>query len=141
MVLIPRGLAAGTGANPQGDYTSIFNGTSAAAPNASGAVALLLETQPELTWRDVKHVLAKTARQLHADTPRVRVAFGGVPAVLQHGWITNAAGYHFHNLVRLRRRRRGRRGGPCRHPRPGQPGRVHRKRPDAVGHRRQHTGP
>ena len=96
-VLIPRGLAAGTGANPQGDYTSIFNGTSAAAPNASGAVALLLETQPELTWRDVKHVLAKTARQLHADIPRVRVAFGGVPAVLQHGWITNAAGYHFHN--------------------------------------------
>ena len=95
-VLIPRGLAAGTGANPLGDYTSIFNGTSAAAPNASGAVALLLETQPELTWRDVKHILAKTARRLHAGIPPVRVAFGGVPAVLQHGWITNAAGYHFH---------------------------------------------
>ena len=83
--------------NPLGDYTSTFNGTSAAAPNASGAVALLLETQPELTWRDVKHLLARTARQLHADIPRVRVAFGGTPAVLQHGWITNAAGYHFHN--------------------------------------------
>ena len=96
-VLIPRGLAAGDEGNPLGDYTSIFNGTSAAAPNASGAVALLLETQPELTWRDVKHILAKTARQLHADIPRVRVAFGGVPAVLQHGWITNGAGYPFHN--------------------------------------------
>ena len=95
-VLIPRGLAAGTGANPLGDYTSLFNGTSAAAPNASGAIALLLETQPELTWRDVKHILAKTARRLDADIHRVRVAFGGVPAVLQHGWITNAAGYHFH---------------------------------------------
>ncbi len=96
-VLFSRGLTAGTEANPLGDYTSIFNGTSAAAPNASGAIALLLETQPELTWRDVKHILAKTARQLEADIPRVRVAFGGTPAVLQHDWITHAAGYHFHN--------------------------------------------
>ena len=96
-VLIPRGLTAGDEGNPMGDYTSIFNGTSAAAPNASGAVALLLETQPELTWRDVKHILAKTARRLDANIPSVRVAFGGVPAVLQHGWITNAAGYPFHN--------------------------------------------
>ena len=96
-VLIPRGLAAGTKDNPLGDYTSIFNGTSAAAPNASGAVALLLEAKPELTWRDVKYILAKTARQLDADIPRVRVAFGGTPAVLQHGWTLNAAGYHFHN--------------------------------------------
>ena len=92
-----RGLIAGTEANPLGDYISLFNGTSAAAPNASGAIALLLETQPELTWRDVKHILAKTARRLDADIPRVRAAFGGTPAVLQHGWITNAAGYHFHN--------------------------------------------
>ena len=96
-VLIPRGLGPGDEGNPLGDYTSIFNGTSAAAPNTSGAVALLLETQPELTWRDVKHILARTARQLDADIPRVRVAFGGTPAVLQHGWITNAAGYAFHN--------------------------------------------
>ena len=95
--LIPRGLAAGDEGNPLGDYTSIFNGTSAAAPHASGVIALLLETQPALTWRDVKYVLAKTARQLDADIPRVRVAFGGVPAVLQHGWITNGAGYSFHN--------------------------------------------
>ena len=96
-VLIPRGLSAGAEGNPLGDYTSIFNGTSAAAPMAAGVVALLLETQPELTWRDVKHILARTARPLDADIPRVRVAFGGVPAVLQHGWITNAAGYPFHN--------------------------------------------
>ena len=90
-------LGCGTAANPLGDYTGNFAGTSAAAPNASGAIALLLETQPELTWRDVKHILATTARQLDADIPRVRVAFGGVPAVLQHGWIANAAGYRFHN--------------------------------------------
>ena len=90
-------LGSDRAANPLGDYTSIFNGTSSAAPNTSGAIALLLQTQPELTWRDVKHILAKTARRLDAGIPRVRVAFGGTPAVLQHGWITNAAGYHFHN--------------------------------------------
>ena len=95
--LIPRGLAPGDEGNPLGDYTSLFNGTSAAAPNVSGVVALLLETQPELTWRDVKHVLARTARPLDRDIPCVRVAFGGTPAVLQHPWITNAAGYPFHN--------------------------------------------
>ena len=90
-------LGSDPAANPLGDYTSIFNGTSSAAPNTSGAIALLLEREPDLTWRDVKHILAKTARRLHADIPRVRVAFGGVPAVLQHDWITNAAGYRFHN--------------------------------------------
>ena len=95
--LYGSGLAANAEANPLGDYTSRFSGTSAAAPNASGAVALLLEAQPELTWRDVKHILAKTARRLPAGIPRVRVAFGGTPVVLQHDWITNAAGYRFHN--------------------------------------------
>ena len=83
--------------NPDGDYTLSFGGTSAAAPYASGAVALLLEAEPNLTWRDVKHILAKTARQMDADIPRVRIAFGGSPVILQHAWITNAAGYRFHN--------------------------------------------
>ncbi len=83
--------------NALGDYTATFGGTSGAVPNATGAVALLLGVKPELTWRDIKYLLAGTARQLHADIPEVRVAFGGKPAVLQHAWVTNAAGYRFHN--------------------------------------------
>ena len=83
--------------DPHGDYKSTFSGTSAAVPNTSGAVALLLETQPNLTWRDVKHILAGTARKIDPDIEPVRIAFGGKPAVLRHGWVTNAAGYHFHN--------------------------------------------
>ena len=83
--------------DPHGDYRSDFNGTSAAVPNVSGAAALLLEVQPDLTWRDVKHILAGTARKIDPDIEPVRIAFGGKPAVLRHGWITNAAGYHFHN--------------------------------------------
>ena len=83
--------------DPYGDYRSNFSGTSVAAPNTSGTIALLLETRPELTWRDVKHILARTARQIDPDIEPVRIAFGGKPAMLRHGWITNAAGYHFHN--------------------------------------------
>ena len=47
----------------QPNYTRCFNGTSAATPEISGVVALMLETNPALTWRDVRLVLAKTARK------------------------------------------------------------------------------
>lgn len=47
--------------NPNCNYTNAFNGTSAAAPMVTGSVALLLSANPELTWRDVKYILAKTA--------------------------------------------------------------------------------
>lgn len=83
--------------NPEGDYTYMFGGTSSAAPNTVGAAAVVLSAQPELTWRDLKHIFATTARQLDAEIRATRVAFNGKPAVLQHGWITNAAGYIFHN--------------------------------------------
>jgi len=51
----------GTGGYSDGDYYSGFNGTSAAAPMVSGVVALMLEANPALTWRDVQHILVLTA--------------------------------------------------------------------------------
>ncbi len=84
-------------ANPDGDNTALFNGTSAAAALMTGAVAVLLDVQPDLTFRDVKHILASSARTMQPELPRVRVAVGGSPFVLQHAWSTNAAGYAFHN--------------------------------------------
>ncbi|MCB0219650.1 MAG: S8 family serine peptidase [Chrysiogenetes bacterium] len=45
-----------------GNYTSSFNGTSAATPMISGVTALMLEANPALTWRDVREILARTAR-------------------------------------------------------------------------------
>ncbi|MCK4873049.1 MAG: S8 family serine peptidase [Phycisphaerales bacterium] len=45
------------------NYTSSFGGTSAAAPLAAGAVALMLQANPNLTWRDVQHVLIDSARK------------------------------------------------------------------------------
>jgi proprotein convertase subtilisin/kexin type 2 len=45
------------------DYTLRFGGTSASAALAGGAVALMLESNPNLTWRDVKIILAERARK------------------------------------------------------------------------------
>ncbi len=66
---------------PNGDYTKNFGGTSSAAPLVSGVVALILETNPNLSWRDVKILLAQSARQNDSENP---------------DWQTNEAGYHFH---------------------------------------------
>lgn len=41
------------------------SGTSFAAPVVSGVVALVLQVNPDLTWRDVKGVLATTAFHVH----------------------------------------------------------------------------
>lgn len=90
-------LAQDPSANPNGDDTALLSGTSAAAAVMSGAVAILLEVEPELTFRDVKHIFAKTARTIQTELPRVRVAVGNTPFILQHGWTTNGAGYSFHN--------------------------------------------
>lgn len=46
-----------------GSYTRIMNGTSGATPEVLGVAALMLKANPNLTWRDVKLILAETARQ------------------------------------------------------------------------------
>ncbi len=48
------------------NYTNTFNGTSSAAPLAAGVIALVLEANPNLTWRDLRIVLAQSARKNHA---------------------------------------------------------------------------
>ncbi len=65
---------------PINSYTTSFGGTSAASPLAAGVVALVLQANPALTWRDVQHILANTARRNDPTNA---------------GWSVNAAG---HNL-------------------------------------------
>jgi kexin len=64
---------------PDSNYTKCFNGTSSAAPLASGVIALILEANPNLGWRDVRLVLAQTARKNDPTNTE---------------WTTNGAGYH-----------------------------------------------
>ncbi len=48
------------GYNENENCTSTFGGTSSSAPVVSGIIALMLEANPELTWRDVQHVLIQS---------------------------------------------------------------------------------
>ena len=45
-----------------GKCTDQHTGTSASSPMAAGIVALALEANPDLTWRDVQHLVVRTAR-------------------------------------------------------------------------------
>mgnify|MGYP002083969808 FL=1 len=45
------------------NYTNTFNGTSSSAPLAAGVIALVLEANPLLTWRDLRVILAQSARK------------------------------------------------------------------------------
>jgi proprotein convertase subtilisin/kexin type 2 len=45
------------------NYTKRFNGTSAATPVVAGVTALLLSKYPDLSWRDIREILAKSARK------------------------------------------------------------------------------
>ncbi len=61
------------------NYTNKFNGTSAATPVVAGVTALLLSKYPNLSWRDVREILAKSARKNDAS---------------DSDWTTNQAGYN-----------------------------------------------
>jgi len=96
---------------------SHMNGTSASAPTVTGVVALMLNANPNLTWRDVRHILATTSRQVDPDygnayqrNEQIRLSdyrfTGATSAVLtdgasrarlDYGWQTNAAGYKYSN--------------------------------------------
>lgn len=58
--IVTTDVSGTTGYNG-GDYTDAFGGTSAAAPLVSGIVALVLQRNPDLSWRDVQHLLVSTA--------------------------------------------------------------------------------
>ena len=59
------------------DYTNTFGGTSSATPLVSGVIALMLEANPNLSYRDVMDILVRTAE--HNDPTDA-------------GWTVNGAG-------------------------------------------------
>ena len=67
---MPYGFIGLEGMNPLNwrpgattSYTRSFGGTSAAAPLISGVVGLIRSAYPELTWRDIKLILAESSWQ------------------------------------------------------------------------------
>lgn len=64
-----------------GNYADDFGGTSSATPVVAGVVALMLEKNPNLGWRDVQEIL-------------IRSAFKISPA--DAAWADNSASFHFH---------------------------------------------
>jgi subtilisin family serine protease len=90
------------GSNPLAtncQYTAVMNGTSSATPNVSGVVALMLEANAQLSVRDIKYILAKTAKHVDASFTGVTssTVISGTPVTLEQGWVTNAAGHAFSN--------------------------------------------
>ncbi|CAB1318072.1 unnamed protein product [Coregonus sp. 'balchen'] len=59
------------------------SGTSVSAPMAAGVIALALEANPMLTWRDVQHIIVRTSQASHLTSP---------------DWHTNGAGYQVSHL-------------------------------------------
>ena len=79
------------------DSTSTFSGTSASAPMVSGVVALMLEANPNLGWRDVQEILVYSARHVGTDVGQ------GATRFEEYAWDFNGAtnwnggGLHFSN--------------------------------------------
>ena len=78
------------------EYSTWFQGTSASAPVVTGLVALMLEANPDLGWRDVKHILAKTATRVNPTFQPITLSVNGQDHIAVDGWTENAAGYNFH---------------------------------------------
>lgn len=47
-----------------GDYSKTFGGTSSACPTVSGVIALMLQKNPDLGWRDVQEILIRSAKKI-----------------------------------------------------------------------------
>ncbi len=90
---------SGSALNSNCNYTSTMNGTSSATPNVVGVIALILEANPDLSWRDVKHILASTARNIDFVFGTYGHPLGVDLAghAYQQAWVKNAADYYFHN--------------------------------------------
>ena len=72
------------------DYTSRFNGTSAATPMVTGVIALMLEANPNLSWHDVQEILVRSARQnAQFEIPQTGADTGVPIEFSQNTWIIN----------------------------------------------------
>ena len=78
-----NGYNSGSSAEELSDpaYTKTFGGTSAATPLAAGVIALMLEANPNLGWRDVKEILLRSSTQLDPTSTDWITRSGGQPSL------------------------------------------------------------
>jgi subtilisin-like proprotein convertase family protein len=73
---------------PGQDYTQLgLNGTSAAAPLVGGVMALMLQANPNLGWRDVQEILLRSGKQLSPSDTDWVTRLGGrnnLPRIKHH---------------------------------------------------------
>lgn len=94
---LDKGNGTGIG-NANCSYTAGFNGTSSAAPTVSGVIALMLQANPALTWRDVRHILASTSRRVNATQAAItNTTIFGSSFTLEQAWVLNSGGFWYHN--------------------------------------------
>jgi len=67
----------GNGGYNGGDVTHDFGGTSSATPLVSGVIALVLEANPNLTWRDIQNILVHSSRKNDANDSSWNLNGGG----------------------------------------------------------------
>ncbi|MEM8553114.1 MAG: S8 family serine peptidase, partial [Pseudomonadota bacterium] len=66
-----------------GDYTNSFGGTSGASPVVAGVVALMLDANSRLGWRDVQEIIANSSHEVGSGV-------GGTPRISEnHNWFYN----------------------------------------------------
>jgi len=78
----------------RGMCTKKHTGTSASAPLAAGIIALALQANPELTWRDVQHILVRTSEKHQLNTKDWKLNSMG-------RWFSNRYGYGLMNAGRI----------------------------------------
>ena len=76
----------GTGGYSGGDVNHDFGGTSSATPLVSGVIALILESNPDLTWRDVQNILVHSSRKNDVNDSSWTVNGGGLNVSHKYGF-------------------------------------------------------
>ncbi|XP_066264557.1 furin-like protease kpc-1 isoform X3 [Branchiostoma lanceolatum] len=66
--------------------TDHFQGTSSAAPLATGIVALTLQANPDLTWRDVQHIVVRGAKVPNPEEPGWNLNGADLPVHHKYGF-------------------------------------------------------
>ena len=91
------GVDSFTADNAVPDYQGTFGGTSAASPTVAGVVALMLQANPNLGWRDVQEILSYSSRHVGSAVGAARIGYEDNAWTFNGADNWNGGGLHFSN--------------------------------------------